>query len=199
MTKRSGLPWAALARLFRSWGDKVVLATALVATAIGFSWLDTRVNRAGGRLEAVDRPGSGVNVRAQVLHVWLPQSMIDIARSNSASPIAQSHQELPTALERRVEENRWYALTTRGYQANGDVADIILIRRPDREPQHFQELEDILASLASATGDPPRDPSSRYFGAKLHILPRELIEREPRAVIEELLKAQSATSDRSHD
>jgi hypothetical protein len=175
MTKRIRLPWAVLARLLRSWGDKVVLATALVATAIGFSWLDSRVNRAGGRLEPDDRPGSGVNVRAEVLHVWLPQSLIDVARSRAGSAIAHAQEDSRTTLEDPAQKNLWYALATRGIQANGAAAHITFIRRPYSEPQYFPEFLEV---LAFAAGYPKCDSTSRYFGAELHILTGEIPEPE---------------------
>jgi len=47
-----------------------------------------------------------------------------------------------------------------------------------------QEFLDVLATVA---GNPPRYPALHYSGAEVHILPWEPSEREPSAVVEELL------------
>jgi hypothetical protein len=190
------LPWAPLGRLLRSWVDKGVLVGVILASGIGLTLLDSHVIRPGRRLEPAYHPGSGVSVRAEVLHLWLPVALIDLARRESRSSLAQADQELRISLERRGQQNQWYALTTRFHQANGGVAEITFIRRPYREPQHFREFLDVLARAAPI---PPRDPTLNYYRAELHILPRELTEREPREVIDELLSKPFRTCDRSQE
>ena len=134
--------------------------------------------------ESDDKPGSGVTVRAEVLHLWMPETLIDLAGHQPLSSVVQTHDELPTSLERRGKEKLWYALTTRGHQVNGGIADITIIRHPYRDPQHVQEFLDVLATVA---GNPPSYPTKHYSGAEVHVLPVEVSEREPSEVVEELL------------
>jgi hypothetical protein len=99
---------------------------------------------------------------------------------------------LQAILERRGQTDLWYALTTRGRQVNGAIADITVIRHPHRDSEHFQEFLEV---LATAAGDPPHDPTLDYSGAEVHILPRELSDREPREVVEELISRLSPRPD----
>ena len=173
-----------------------MLATVITALAIGLMWLETRLNRPGPALEPANSPDLDLSVRVEVIHLCLPQSLIDFARRQSASPIAPAHQELQTPVERRTQKNLWYALTKRVYQSDGTVADVRYTRRPYREPWRFPEFLDVLAMVAR---DPPPDPGSEYYGAEFHILPSELSEREPRAVLTELLNGSVTTSDRRNE
>jgi hypothetical protein len=166
----------------------------LVAPVIGFTWLDSRASRPSQVLEPDDKPGSGVTVRAEVLQLWLPETLIELAGHRPESLVPQTHHELQSSLERRRQEKLWYALTTRGYQVNGGIADITFIRHPYWAPQHFQEFLDVLATVA---GNPPRYPALHYSGAEVHILSGELSEREPSAVVEELLSRQFPPFERS--
>jgi len=166
----------------------------LVAPVIAFTWLDSRASRPSRVLEPDDKPGSGVTVRADVLHLWLPETLIDLAGHQPESSVPQTHHELQTFLERRGQEKLWYALTTRGYQVNGGIADITVIRHPHGARQHFQEFLDI---LATAAGNPPRYPTLHYSGAEVHILPGEVLERDPSEVVEELLSREFPSFERS--
>ncbi|MFI5458683.1 MAG: hypothetical protein ACHRXM_24905 [Isosphaerales bacterium] len=193
MTKPITVTWLLQGRLLRNLGDKVLIVVLIVATGIGLTWLDSWAIRPGRELELHDNPGSGVTVRAEVLHLWLPQTLIDLARNQSMSLVALTHQESRTSLERRGQD-LWYALTTRSHQVNGRVADVTFIRHPYRDPQFFQEFLDV---LTTAAGNPPFYSASDYSGAEVHILSAELSEREPREVVEELLSLRRPLSERS--
>jgi hypothetical protein len=195
MNKRVRLLWAALGRLLKNCGDKTVLATVITALAIGLMWLETRFNPPGPAVEPANSPDSGLSVRVEVIHLWLPQSLVDFARRQFAPPIAPAHQELQTPVEHRTQENLWYALTKRLYNSDGTWADVTYTRRPYREPWRFPEFLDVLAMVAR---DPPSESGSVYYGAELHILPSELSEREPREVLTELLNGSVTTSDRTN-
>jgi hypothetical protein len=184
MMKPITLTWRPIRRLLRSWGDKVLMVVVIVTMAIGLMRLGFRASVPTREPEPDDRGGSGIIVRDEVLHLWLPTTLIELARNQSDSSVAHTHQELRTFLERRGQENLWYAFTTRGHQVNGGTADMTFIRHPYRAPEHFGEFLDV---LATAAGNPSRDPTSRYSGAEVHILSRELSEREPREVVEQLL------------
>ncbi len=183
MTTPRTVACLALRRLLKSWAEKVLMVSVLVAPVVGLTWLDSCASRPGQSLEPDDKPGSGITVRADVLDLWLPATLIDLAGRHSESSVPSTHEELRTFLDRGGQEKLWYASTTRSYQVNGGVVDITVIRHPSRDPQHFQEFLDVLATVA---GNPPSYPTLHYAGAEVHILPGKLSEREPSEVVEEL-------------
>ncbi|MFI5457632.1 MAG: hypothetical protein ACHRXM_19490 [Isosphaerales bacterium] len=85
MTKPITVTWLLPGRMLRSLGDKVLIVVVIVATGIGLTWLNSWAIRPGRQLEPRDKPGSGVAVRAEVLHLWPPQTLIDLARKQSDS------------------------------------------------------------------------------------------------------------------
>jgi hypothetical protein len=194
MTKPGTVIWLPLRRLLRSWCDQVFMVVVIVASALAFMSLDSRGIRPSRVLKPDEQPGSGVIVRDEVLHLWLPESLLDLPGHQSEPSLAQTHQELRSSLERRGRENVWYALTIRSHVDNGEMADITFIRHPYSDAEHFQELLDV---LSTAAGNPPRGPTSNYSNAAVHILPGELSERKPREVIEELLSPPSQSSELS--
>ena len=174
--------WPRLGRQLRSWGEKLVILT--VALAAGSTWIDLSEARPGRGLEADDTPDSGYVVRIEVIDIWLPDILIDLARQPAGPCSAQSHQDLKTILERNGQQNLWFALTMRHYQINGGAGDLTYIRHPYSEPEHFQELRSV---LAIAAGKPPLDPSRFGAGYAVHIVPKELTDREPREAVEQFL------------
>jgi hypothetical protein len=109
-----------------------------VATAIGLTLLDSGVIRPGRQLEPYEKPSSGVTVRTEVLHAWLPDTLLDAAGHQSLYSVVQTQWELRTCLKRREREDLWYALTVRCRSVNGGVAHVSFIRHPYREPQILQ-------------------------------------------------------------
>jgi hypothetical protein len=153
----------------------LIIVVVLVTTAFGLAQFDALAPRPSGALEFSDPPGSGVIVRSEVIHLWLPEILVDPARHEFSALVARTHQELKKAFERRGRENFWYAITIRGHQANHGAADISFIRYPYREPENLQELMDVLAAVA---GRPPRHPSADYSAAIVHIMPAGMSQRE---------------------
>ena len=142
-------------------------------------WLD-RLKQ----LEPADRPGSGIIVRSELLRLWLPQTLTELAKRQSQFRVVRTHEELQRFLELQDRKDLWYALTMRGHQVNGDFVDITFIRWPYDDPLHFPELLEI---LATAAGNPPRDPDADFSTASVHIIANDSLNREPREVIAELL------------
>jgi hypothetical protein len=153
----------------------VMIVVVFLTTAIGLTQFDALAPRPSGALEFSDPPGSGVIVRSEVIHMWLPEILADPARQEFPALVARTHQELKKMLERGGQENLWYAITVRGHQANLGAADISFIRRPYCEPENFQELMDVLATVA---GSPPCHPSADYSAAIVHIMPAGVSQRE---------------------
>jgi hypothetical protein len=184
MTNPGTATWLPLWRLFRSWGDKVLILAVIFAAAIALTRLDSRVIRPGRAVEAEDQPGSGIIVRAEVVHLWLPKTLLDEAQLQPISAVARSHREARSLPEPLWRQKLWYALTVRGHQQNGRHADVTYFIHPYRDPEHFS---DFLKALATAAGHPPIDSTSDFSKAEVHIIPGELSEREPSEVVKELL------------
>jgi hypothetical protein len=164
-----------LGALFRRVAGNLVIVVVLVATAIGLTQFDAVAPRPSAEREFSDPPCSGVIVRSEVTNLWLPEILVEPAGDDFPALIARTHQELKKVLERRGQENLWYAITVRGHQANHGAADISFIRYPYREPENLQELMDVQATVA---GSPPRHQSADYSAAKVHIMPAGMSQRE---------------------
>ena len=126
-----------LGAFFNRLVGKLMIVVVVVATAIGLTQFGAVAPRPSGAPEFSDPPGSGVIVRSEVIHLWLPENLVDLARHEFPALVARTHQELKKALERRGQENLWYAITVRGHQVNQGAADISFIRHPYREPENL--------------------------------------------------------------
>jgi hypothetical protein len=164
-----------LGALFRRLIGNLMIVVVFVTTAIGLMHFNAVIPQSGAEQELNGPPGAGVIVRSQVIHLWLPEILVDPTRTECPALVGQTHQELKKALECREQQNLWYAITVRGYQVNHLAGDISFIRYPYREPEHFQELTDV---LATAAGSPPRHPSADYSAAVVNIMPAGLSRRE---------------------
>jgi hypothetical protein len=175
MPKRITPVVLSLGAIFRRLVGRLMIVVVFVTIVIGLKQFSAVIPQPGAAPEFSDAPGSGVIVRSEVIHLWLPKTLVELARSESPTLVARTHQELKKSLERRGQENLWYAITVRGHQVNHLAVDMSFIRHPYREPEHFQELMDL---LASAAGSPPRRPSADYSAAVVHIMPAGMSRQE---------------------
>jgi hypothetical protein len=164
-----------LGALWRRLVANSMVVIVFVATAFGLMRWSAVVPQPSAPPEFSDTPGSGLIVRSEVVHLWLPETLADLARTETRAIEARTHQELKKALERRGLEKLWYAITVRGHQVNHERSDISFIRYPYRQPESLQELLDILAIVV---GSPPREPSADYSAAKVSIIPAGMSRRE---------------------
>jgi hypothetical protein len=178
--------WLALARVLWNWSDKLVLTVVIVAPVISYTCLGSRTVHPTRSHEKFPSPGSSAITRTEVVDLWLPETLLNSARCQGDSSVALDYPELrPTCECQGLRTNDlWYAYTLRAYQDDGGAADITFIRHPYCEPEHLQEFHDV---LAAAAGISPRHSVLHIAGAEVHILPGELCQRDPRAVIEQLL------------
>jgi hypothetical protein len=164
-----------LRTLFSRLAGNLMIVVVLVTMVIGLTHFNTVVPQPGAASELSDAPGSGVIVRSEVIRLWLPESLADLAQSEPPALVARNYQELMKAVERRGQEDLSYAITVRAYLANDRSDDMSFIRHPYRQLDHLQELTDIVATVA---GIPPRHPSADYSAAVVHIMPARMSQRE---------------------
>ena len=124
-------------------------------------------------------PGAGLIVRSEVLHIWLPDTLLELASSPIQQLIVHEHDPFRRFLERRSQENIRYAVTIRGHLAGGGRSDITFIRHPYDDPRHFQELSAILDSI---DGGPIHDALD-LSKASVHRVSDELLLGEPSEVL----------------
>jgi hypothetical protein len=121
----------------------------------------------GREQEGDDRPGGGITIHNQVLELWLPQKLVDLAKREPGSVVVQTHPELQRILERQQDQEMVYAITIRAHQANGGAANITFLRCPYRERETLSEFRDI---MATAAGSPPRTPMTDYSCTKILVM-----------------------------
>jgi hypothetical protein len=170
-------------RLLKNLATKAGMALVLAASAFGLGRLACQAPSLDPAAESHNHSGAGTVVFTEVLHLWLPDKLAGLAKHQFSQQV-RSCSDLPRVLELQFDEEVWYVLTARCHQINGGFADISVIRRPCRDPQHFLEL---LSVLATAAGNPPRTLASDFSAASVHIFPDEFLKREPRDVVSALL------------
>jgi hypothetical protein len=169
---------AAVKTVFRTVG-----AVLPIAAVFGLIWVS---------LQAVaptphGKPGSGIVLRTDVTAIWVPKALRDQAQSEAGRPIIRSPDELRNYLERHGLIDAWYALVSRGYQVNGDSAEITQVRRVSEAPAHIEELQDV---MATAAGNPPRSEIRDFSRATVGIIPDALLTADPRKAVTELMVPQ---------
>ena len=87
-------------------------------------------------------------------------------------------------LQREGAEHLWYALRVQLLQVNGRVSEITNIDYVDQSPASSHRFLDLLDAIG---GIQPRSPGSKLSSSNVHIIPEELLNREPRVAVAELL------------
>jgi hypothetical protein len=123
-------------------------------------------------------------VHTEVTAIWLPQPLLDLARQLGGPALDRSPEELQTYLARNGWRTAWYALTCRGYQANGLSGEITHIRWLSEAADHLDELQ---AVLATAAGRPPLLEDKDLSHARLVIIPDTLRDVDSREAITRLM------------
>ena len=134
--------------------------------------------------EPDNHPGSGIIVRSEVLRLWLPQTLIELAKRQTSPSRIRTHEELQRTLECLRQREVWYALTARAHQVNGERVDLTTIRWPYHDSRYFPELLDVLALAAR---EPPSDPTPGFSNVSISVLPDDSLKREPRDVMRDAI------------
>jgi hypothetical protein len=172
-------------RLFVSiWESTVFIVFVTAAGALGLTRFASHVGGQDQDLASSDQPGGGIIIRSEVLRVWLPPALLELAKREPPVGTIRNHEAFRRFLEIRRQEKVWYAIAVRGYQANGDIVDMPFVRRPYGEPRQFPELLEMLAiATVNSSGDPMDKPSTTLVSP----VPERLLRRDPLDAIAELL------------
>jgi hypothetical protein len=174
---------ARCSRRFRSIrGGNILMMITIVAAVLGLTRLAPHVPRNAQEPEPDAK--LFVIVRSEVLCIWLPQTLTELAKRQAQSRFVRTHEELQRFLDLKHQQTLWYALSMRAYDANGEFSDVTCIRRPYDDSLYFPEVVAILATVA---GTPPHEPNSDFSRASVHIIADEFLNGEPREVMAELL------------
>jgi hypothetical protein len=177
-------PARSLWRLVSNWGRTIFLIFVMVAGTIGLSCFAAHVSVLNQTAAEADEPDWGLVVRIEVVRVWLPPVLSDLAKQNSPDGVIRTHEDLRWILELRGQQQAWYAMIWRGYSAHRDFVDLPVVRQPYSEPLLFPDLVELLSSAAGHSHD---EPTGRYPTTSFELLPESFLKREPRAAIADLL------------
>ena len=168
----------AFGRFFMVCGGNVLITIVVGATMFGIA----NVAPSGIRLANKDDPAEGPDmtaiVRSEVLRLWLPGTLTEMARDRSQPGFPRTHEDLRRYLELQHQQGLWYALTMRAHHADGRFSDVTVIRKPYDDRLVFPEL---LVVLATAAGNAPESTVSDFTKASIHLIADESVNREPRA------------------
>jgi hypothetical protein len=168
----------------RSVVTDIVQKLLLICAIGGGSLALTHVALQSAHRDRKFKPGNdadgGIITRTELLQLWLPGTLIDLAQHQTGPSCMRTHQELQRILDGRQQRNLWYALTFRAYQVNGRFEDLTFIRWPYIDSARFPELLDI---LGVAAGEPPSDANFGSSTPTVSVLPDRLLNHDPREVM----------------
>jgi hypothetical protein len=168
-------PWR-IATLSGTFVMVIVIGTGSTGLAVFSSYMARQDEQAA----SVNDPDEGIVIRIEVIRLYLPRTLIELAQSQRLQPSLHSHADLRRKLDFEHHRDLWFALTERGHTLKGGIVDIRRFRTPYKDIDHFPEFLEI---LAAAAGNPSADLSS----AEVRLIPDGLSERDPRKVISALL------------
>ena len=129
-------------------------------------------------------PGSGIIVRTEVIVLWNPRALRDVAESEGGGAVFHSPEALQTELKGRGLNDAWYALTYRCYQVNRDSSEITQVRRISEAPAHIEEFQYM---MAMAAGHPPRHEGREFSRGQVEIIPDLLLTADPLKAVSQLV------------
>jgi hypothetical protein len=129
---------------------------------------------------AEEPPGSGIILRTEVITIWVPRALREMARQWAGPLVDYPPEHVQIYLARNGWRVGWYALTCRGYQVNGQSGEITHIRWLSEAADHPDELQ---AVMATAAGRPSRFQGSGFSHARVEIIPETLQAADSREAI----------------
>jgi hypothetical protein len=177
-TKPVGYPKLSPSPRRSSLPERLLIAAVAVGGACGLVRLAYHVTSA--RPETND----GLIVRQHARSIWLYPVFLELAHRPSEVADCQSREAYRRYADTRRIQNAWYLITTDGVQINGETVILPIIRHPyEMSEPNFAEF---LGVLAVADGKRPAEPFMYLTTAKVNVIPPDLLDKEPRAVVAEL-------------
>jgi hypothetical protein len=173
-------------------GGPLPLVGLLAAAGLGLMGLSAHLPRPDPEADSASGVGAGIIVRSELRELWIPRRLVELARRPCLSRLIRTHAEWRRFLEAEGLTDLWYAITARAYQAGGNSLDLTSIRWIHDDAPHFEEYRAILAVLG---GREAPDPDAMFSKAAVHVLDEELSRRDPREVMNELLRHRPPTRD----
>jgi hypothetical protein len=161
-----------------SLSELVLIAAVAAGGACGLVRLAYHVSSA--RPETND----GLIVRQHARSIWLHPVFLELARRPSELAECQSCEAYRRYADARHLQNAWYLITIKGVQINGEIVRLPFIRKPYEMSEHY--FAEFLGVLAVADGKRPAEPFVYQATAKVNVIPPDLLDKEPRAVVDEL-------------
>jgi hypothetical protein len=194
MAKPNFSPRSRIRRHFEDLGAVLSIGALIAAAVLCLRLQDPEPQGPGAEPESAVRPGESTVVFHEVLHIWLSESFVDLAKRDSGCGTVRSHQELRAVLERHACQGLFYAYKVRVYQANGDHGEVAAVRYPYDEPWNYPEFSGF---VAIAAGTLPRADAVDYSRAAVHVMPARTSRQELLDAIEAPgYEAQAAPRDR---
>jgi hypothetical protein len=172
-------------RILAALGSNLFMGFVIAAGATGLVQFAFDVTRPEPVLDSAQGLEDVAEGRFEVQRIWLPKTLVELARSPSRHEVTRTHGEFQRFLERRHEERLWYAYATRVYQRNGKFSDCAYIRQPYRDEFLFSELCGFLAGVA---GPPPHFEAEEFENVSIAVIPDELLTRDSQAAGARLLE-----------
>ena len=176
--KPAGYPQPDRSRPRCSLPELLLIAVVAAGGACGLVRLACHVTSA--------RPQSneGLIVQQYARSIWLHPACLELAHRPSELDECQSREAYRRYADAHRLQNAWYLLTIEGEQTNGETVRLPFIRKPYEMPEDY--FAEFLAVLAVADGKRPAEPFVYLTTAKVNVIPSDLLDKEPRAVVDEL-------------
>jgi hypothetical protein len=160
------------------------LPELVLIAAVAAGGADGLVRLAYHVTSAPPQTNDGLILQQYARSIWLHPVFLELARRPSELAECQSCEAYRRYADARHLENAWYLITIKGVQINGETVTLPTIRRPyEMSEHHFAEF---LGVLAVADGKRPAESFVYLATARVNVIPPDLLDKEPRAVVDEL-------------
>lgn len=177
--ERASAPGQLRRRFVSICGNTTVMVFVIAAGLVGLF----QVSGQNQDLLDADQGGTGIIVHSEMLRVYVPPALVELAKLQARSGEIRAHEDLRRFLDARNQPNLWYVITMRARQAHGNLVDLPFFRQPYDASDLFLELLEVLAAAAEHGLGEPTDLLSNQL---VHIMPLELARREMRDVFAEV-------------
>ena len=155
--------------------SETMIGALVIGAAVGLAVLAFHPSNRGTAGEQLDIPGSGITIRGELVDVWMPESLLELVRADSAIPGPLDREKSRLQLNRERGGTLWYALTHRLDQRNGQATQITTIRYPCRPPLDFETFCELVEQIRISRSQHER---SNVSTPAVHIIPK-LLQLDP--------------------